>query len=397
MRVALVHDWLTGLRGGEKCLLSFLSIFPDADIFTLVHAPGATDPLIDEHVRGTSLLNQFPGVRRYYRALLPLFPVAARSMRVEGYDLVISLSHAAAKNVAVTPGTCHVCYCFTPMRYIWDQQQFYFGALTPLLWPLTQSLRRWDVQGAKRVSHFVAISRFVAARIRAFYGRRAAVIYPSVDTSWIAPAVEGSSGGSFLYAGALVPYKRVDRLVESFNRSGRQLQIAGTGPEYRALRRLALRNVSFLGAVSNVELAELYRNARALLFPGKEDFGMVPVECMAAGRPIIGLAAGGLRETVVSLTTYNHLENPNVGATGILYPPGRTIIEELDYMERALALFERKEDTFKVADCVRQARRFSPQVFAQSWHTFASASALPGYGVPRMTPGEAHSSAVVEM
>ncbi|MFM1849081.1 MAG: hypothetical protein RL417_2555, partial [Pseudomonadota bacterium] len=162
MKVAIIHDWLTGLRGGERCLQAFLEMYPEADIFTLVHVPGSTAPEIDARVKETSFLQKLPGVRRYYRALLPLFPRAIRSFDLSGYDLVVSLSHAAAKNVQVPQGTLHLCYCFTPMRYIWDQVGVYFGRFTPLLWPIIRALRSWDRRGSKGVDHFIAISDFVA-------------------------------------------------------------------------------------------------------------------------------------------------------------------------------------------------------------------------------------------
>lgn len=370
MRVALVHDWLTGMRGGEKCLQAFLHMYPQAEVLTMVHVKGSTSAEIDAHVVQCSWLNRLPGVARYYRGLLPLYPWAVSSLELQGYDLVISLSHAAAKNVRVPEGVPHICYCFTPMRYVWDQQRYYFGALTPLLAPLTAGLRRWDVSGAKGVNDFVAISNFVAARIRAFYGRRAEVIYPGVDTSWIRPAAAGSSGEAFLYAGALVPYKRVDLIVECFNRSGRPLWIAGRGPMERTLRTRAKPNIQFHGAVSNDELAELYRRSRALIFPAIEDFGMMPVECMSAGRPVIGPYGGGLRETVNGVTIQNYSQKLRSGCTGILYPQSSVWSEELERLEQAISYFERVEDQFKVEDCVARAWQFSPQRFERGWADF---------------------------
>lgn len=365
MRVALVHDWLTGMRGGEKCLRAFLDLFPEADIYTLVHAPGTTDPVIDARVRGTSLLQRFPGVRRYYRGLLPLYPLAAKRLRVDGYDLVISLSHAAAKNITIGGGARHICYCFTPMRYVWDQAPHYFGRALPAVWPLISALRRWDTAGSHGVDRFTAISSFVRSRIRCYYGRDAAVIYPPVDSSHITPARPGSRGGHFLYAGALVPYKRVDLVVEAFNRLKLPLCIVGTGPEERRLRALAGPTVHFLGWVSDPELAKLYRTCRALIFPGTEDFGMIPVECLAAGRPVIGLCAGGVRETVTGIKHWESQRLAAHAATGVFIQHKRE--GQLDALLEAITYFLTVEQEFEVETCVERARLFGPERFYSAW------------------------------
>ncbi|MDP1591074.1 MAG: glycosyltransferase, partial [Prosthecobacter sp.] len=298
MKVALVHDWLTGMRGGERCLLAFLRLYPRADIFTLLHLPGRTSAGIDERVRGTSFLQRLPGIAKYYRLCLPLFPLAVRGFDFTGYDLVISLSHSAVKNIRVPAGCVHVSYCFTPMRYIRDQAWQYFGLATPFLWPVLALLRRWDRRGAQGPDAFVAISRFIAARIRHFYGRDSEVIYPPVDTSWIARAGSGSRGRAFLYAGALVPYKRPELIVRAFNELAEPLWVVGSGPLLSRLKRIAGPNIHFFGQVSDAELSRFSAECRALIFPVREDFGMVPIECLAAGRPVIGLYEGALRETL---------------------------------------------------------------------------------------------------
>lgn len=416
MKVALVHDWLTGLRGGEKCLEAFTRIYPDADIFTLVHQPGSTSARLDERVHRVSFLNRIPGASSKYRLFLPLFPRAARSFSFEGYDLVISLSHAAVKNIVVPEGVPHLCYCFTPMRYIWDQAWSYLGALTPLAWPLITHLREWDVAGSDRVSHFIAISRFVAARIRRFYHRQASVIFPPVDTSWITPATPGSSGEAFLYAGALVPYKRVDVIISAFNRLGERLWIVGDGPQYRALRRAAGPNIEFMGRVDDPGLAEFYRRSRALVFPAREDFGMVPVESLAAGRPVIALGSGGCRDTIAGIpswepSAYNrasgyknlgdqyldnkYLGNKNLGnknsgnknsngPSGVFFSrrqsdSNKRLMRQSDGegapksdlsqgVEAAVRFFIENEAEFSVENCVKRAAMFSPAVFEASWN-----------------------------
>lgn len=399
MKVALVHDWLTGLRGGEKCLEAFTRIYPDADIFTLVHEPGTTSARLDERVHRVSFLNRLPGASSKYRIFLPLFPRAARSFSFEGYDLVISLSHAAVKNIVVPEGVPHLCYCFTPMRYIWDQAWSYLGALTPLAWPLITHLREWDVAGSDRVSHFIAISRFVAARIRRFYHRQASVIFPPVDTSWISPAQPGTRGEAFLYAGALVPYKRVDVIISAFNRLGERLWIVGDGPQYRALKRAAGPNIEFMGRVDDPGLAEFYRRSRALVFPAREDFGMVPVESLAAGRPVIALGSGGCRDTIAGIpswepSAYNGGSGLRVsgqgskqgsdGPSGVFFSrrplsaeqghlrqsdgDGAPMYDLSRGVEAAVRFFIEHEGEFSVESCVKRAAMFSPAVFEASWN-----------------------------
>ncbi len=381
MKVALVHDWLIGLRGGERCLEAFLRIYPNADIFALLHVPGSTTPEIDARVKGTSYLQRLPGIRKYYRLLLPLFPSAARSIKLNGYDLVISLSHCAAKNVVVPSGTKHICYCFTPMRYVWDQARSYFGILTPLLYPLIRSLRAWDVKGSKGPDIFVAISKFVAARIRLYYGRQSSVIYPPVDTSWILPADKGSAGKAFLLAGALVPYKRPDLVIKAFNELGEPLWVVGKGPLYRSLKRIAKSNINFVGHVSDFELARFYRESRALIFPGVEDFGMVPVECMAAGRPVIGVYDGALKETVRGVRHWNlkkkqtsegraSLNLDNRFASGVFIETmlGKNDRDQVQSLVNGVRYFIDNEAEFHTDNCSARAEHFSPMRFYRAWH-----------------------------
>lgn len=382
MRIALVHDWLTGMRGGERCLEAFVRLYPQADIYTLLHVPGTTSAEIDRRVRGTSILQQLPGARRYYRVLLPFYPAAVAGIRLREYDLVISLSHAAAKNVEVPPGIPHVCYCFTPMRYIWDQAHEYFGHKTSVLWPIIKSLRNWDVRRSESVTYFVAISRFVAARIRRFYGRNAVVIHPPVDTSWISSCREGTPGEAFLCAGALVPYKRVDRAIESCRALRLPLWVVGEGPERVRLEQSAGAEVEFLGHLSGPDFAERLRRCRALIFPGIEDFGMVPVECQASGRPVVGLGRGGLVETVRGLRPWAGATVADEASTGVFSGRGSS---DLECLEAALDVFLKNESRFRAASCRRQARLFSPEVFRASWRAFAVSRGLPP-GEPETCP-----------
>ncbi|RMG40215.1 MAG: glycosyltransferase family 4 protein [Candidatus Dadabacteria bacterium] len=376
MRVALVHDWLTGMRGGERCLKFFLKVYPEADIYTLVHVAGSTDRLIDRRVCGTSALNKLPGIGRYYRLFLPLYPSAISTFDFSDYDLVISLSHAAAKNIHVPESVPHLCYCFTPMRYIWDQANSYFGALTLPLWPVIKGLRNWDKRGAEGVTRFAAISKLVKARIRKFYGRRAEIIYPPVDTSWISPA-HSEKGEAYLYAGALVPYKRPDLVVEVFNDLKKELWIAGSGPMEKKLRRMAGPNIKFLGRVSDIRLAEIYAACRALIFPGKEDFGMIPVECMAAGRAVIGLFSGGLRETVDGVRYWDSSDIAKEAASGVFFRKSREQAKEL---KNAIGFFENNQELFSPEVCIRQAKKFSPERFLVEWGKFVEHSVGIGSG-----------------
>jgi glycosyltransferase involved in cell wall biosynthesis len=305
MRVALVHDWLTGMRGGERCLEVFCELYPEADLYTLLHVPGSVSPTIERRRIVTSFVQRLPDAARRYRSYLPLFPAAISRFDLRRYDLVLSSSHCVAKGARPAPGALHVCYCFTPMRYVWDMYDEYFGRCAgpvtrTLMPPVAGALRWWDRRASRRVHHFAAISRHVAERIRRFYGREADVLYPPVDVQRFRLAEEEPED-FYLVVSALSPYKRIDLAVEAASRLGRRLLVVGTGPEEGRLRARAGRTVEFLGWRDDAEVAELYRRCRALLFPGLEDFGITPLEAMAAGRPVIAFAAGGALETVTPL------------------------------------------------------------------------------------------------
>lgn len=301
--VALVHDWLTGLRGGEKCLEVLCRAFPQAALHTLIHKKGALGPTIERMDVRTSPLQRLPGILRFYRHLLPLMPTAARSWRVGDVDLVVSLSHCVAKSVRVPAGVPHVCYCFTPMRYAWDGRNAYLDNWSSkpvrraLAGALLDRLRVWDKETASRVTHFIAISETVRDRIRRSYGRESVVIQPPVDTGFYTPD-GGSRTGSYLCVSALVPYKRIDHAVAAAAATGRSLVVIGEGPDRTRLERLAGPHVRFLGWQPDEVIREHYRRCRALLFPGEEDFGIVPVEALACGAPVVALGRGGVAETV---------------------------------------------------------------------------------------------------
>jgi glycosyltransferase involved in cell wall biosynthesis len=301
MRVALIHDWLTGMRGGEKVLESFCARFPDAPIHTLVHRRGSVSPLIESHPVHTSFIQRLPSAERRYQRYLPLYPAAVERFDLRGYDLVLSSSHCAAKGVIVHPGTRHLCYCHTPMRYVWAAYEEYFGdgrLSAPASWvlpPVATWLRQWDLSANVRVDSFAANSACVAARISRYYGRSARVIHPWVDTEFYTPL--GEPEDFYLVASALVPYKRIELALEAVRLRPRPLVILGEGVEAERLRARAPKGVRFVGWLPSDELRGYYRRCRALLFPGEEDFGIVPVEVQACGRPVIGFGRGGLLET----------------------------------------------------------------------------------------------------
>ncbi len=310
MRVALVHDWLTGMRGGERVLVELCELFPEAPVFTLFHQPGTVNRAIDSRNIRSSFLGHLPGVARYYRHLLPLFPWAISTLDLSGFDLVLSVSHAVAKGIRKPPGSLHICYCLTPMRYIWGMQEDYFQYANPLgikkvaLKAITRTLRSWDRATASGVDHFIAVSRHVQERIAKYYGRGSEVIYPPVDTEFFTPSSIGEHTSShYLAVSALVPYKRIDLAIDAFNRLGHPLVVAGTGPDLARLKKRAASNIDFVGFVSNEVLRDLYRHCRALIVPGREDFGLTSLEAQACGRPVIAYAAGGSLESVAESET----------------------------------------------------------------------------------------------
>jgi len=352
MRVAIVHDWLAGMRGGERVLEVLCELFPDATLFTLVHLPGTLSPTIERMRIRTSFLQRLGPLRARFRALLPLFPLAVERFDLRGYDLVISSSHCVANGALAPPEARHVAYVYTPMRYVWDQAGAYadgagWGPLRrAAAAPVASYLRLWDAAASLRVDEFVAISGHVARRIRRCYGRDATVIYPPVDVQRFRPG-EGE-GDYYLVVSALVPYKRVDLAVAACTRLRRPLKVVGNGPEERRLRRLAGPTLEFLGTRSDPEVAALYAGCRALLFPGLEDFGIVPLEAQAAGRPVIAYGEGGACETVVPL-------NPEPAAGSVAPAPGGPGVEPTgiffyhqtaDALAEAIERFERHAQAF---------------------------------------------------
>jgi len=354
-RVALVHDWLTGMRGGERCLEVLCELFPDAPLFTLLHVPGSVSPQIEHRRIVTSFVQRLPQAAVRYRHYLPAFPLAIRRFDLSGYDLVVSMSHCVAKSVRVAPGALHLCYCFSPMRYLWDLSSDYFGpgqglAARTLGPPLATALRRWDRRTAG-VHRFVAISRHIADRIRRAYDRPADVIYPPVDVQRF--EIAEAADDYYLVVGALVPYKRIDLAVAAATRLGRRLLVVGTGPEDARLRALAGPTVRFLGWRSDAEIAQLYARCRALVFPAVEDFGITPLEAAAAGRPTIALGRGGALETMVGLDA---TEAP----TAVFFEE-----QSVDALVEAMRRFEAAADRFDAKALRARAEAFDRPVFKQ--------------------------------
>jgi glycosyltransferase involved in cell wall biosynthesis len=354
MRVALVHDWLTGMRGGEKVLDAICELFPDAPLFTFVHARGSVSTRIESRRVTASLAQRLPRARRLYRHYLPLYPALVEAFDLDGYDLVISSSHCAVKSV-IAPGAVHVCYCHSPMRYAWDQFSQYFGprqvgrAASQALRPVMAALARWDRSTAHRPDRFLANSQYVAGRIRRYYNRRSTVVYPPVDTDFYRPSEDAAhprhaSAPSVLAVSALVPYKRLDVAIEACRKVRVRLRVAGTGPELARLQQLGGRDVDFLGWKSDEEIRQLYRESTAVLLPGVEDFGIVPVEAQACGTPVVALDAGGAQETVSD------------GRTGVLAGDG-SVDAFADAVSRAL------ETRFDPAQIRLNALRFSRSRF----------------------------------
>jgi len=346
--VALVHDWLTGMRGGEKVIEVLGALYPDSPLHTLFHFPGSVSPAIESHPIRTSFLQKAPGIRRHYRSYLPLFPAAIEEFDLSGFDVVLSSSHCVAKGVIAPPDSFHLCYCHTPMRYAWDQEHAYFPKRTgagPRLRSLAlTALRAWDVSSAARVNLFVANSRFVARRIETYYGRPAEVVHPPVDVEFFTPGKtrdrDSREKGYCLMVSALAPYKKVELAMAACEKLGLELRIVGEGPERKRLAgiaRGATANVRFLGKVGAGELRELYRGARLFLQPGVEDFGIASVEALACGTPVVAAARGGILDVVEDGrhgVLYADWEGPSALA-GAIDKASRIGFNELDLRDRA--------------------------------------------------------------
>ena len=350
-RVAVVHEWLTIPGGSEKVVLAILDLLPHAELFTSVYDPAPWPSAITGRPVHTSFLNRVPTAKVHYTHLLPLMDLAFRSFDLSRFDLVISSNHASAKNVRTPAAVPHVCYCHTPMRYAWDPSLLEDEALGPVarrIAPIgTAWLRRVDRKRAWEPDVFVANSSFVASRIKEAYGRESHVVHPPVRVERLLQTPRDERD-AYLVFGRVVPYKRVGIAVEACERLGRRLLVAGEGRDLERVRHLASRSTEFLGHVSDADVPRLFAQARALLFPGLEDFGIVPVEAQAAGLPVVAYGAGGVRESVID------------GQTGVLYRP--------DSVAGLIKGIQRSESlTFAQQALRTNSLRFTPERFASTF------------------------------
>lgn len=347
MKTALLHYWLTCMRGGEKVLSELCDLFPDADIYTHAAIPEKLDECFREHRIYESFIARLPWGRKHCRKYLPLMPAALRRWDFSGYDLVISSESGPVKGVQKPAHTKHICYCHTPMRYVWDMYEDYYraaGAGGKIAMKLFRRyLQNYDLRSAEGVDLFVANSNFVAERIRRIYHRDSVVIHPPVDCTFFSEGTYDKKD-YYLFVGQLIPYKRPDLALEACRRLGRKLVIAGEGNMAEELQKHAGNNVEFTGYVSGERLRRYYAEARALLFPGVEDFGIVPLEAQAAGTPVIALGAGGALETVLP------------GKTGLFFDRA-----DADALVQTILEFENRD--WDVSLCRANAQRFAPEVF----------------------------------
>ncbi|MGO3346228.1 MAG: glycosyltransferase family 4 protein [Marinomonas sp.] len=360
MKVAIVHYWLLNCRGGEKVVEALCELYPDADIYTHVYDPVSfKDSVISHHTVKQSFISKLPFAKKMYQNYLPLMPLALEQFDLSDYDLVISSESGPAKGVIPAPGQPHICYCHSPMRYAWDMYHEYrnqAGWLKKMMMvPLLHYIRRWDQLSSMSVSHFVANSSFVAGRIKSFYNRDADVIHPPVDFEEFQPSGKDPEN-YYLLLGQLVPYKRADIAVRAFNKSGRRLKVVGEGEQFDELKKLANDNVELLGRQAFAEIKHLFANCKALIFPGVEDFGIVPLEAMASGRPVIAYKKGGALETV------------SEGLSGLFFDE-----QTEESLNNAVQLFEETSDGFKPEIIREYVEKFSKTNFKKRISSFVKA------------------------
>ncbi len=371
MKIAIIHYWLVGMRGGEKVIEALCEMYPQADVFTHVYVPEMVSGRIRQHRVIPTFINALPRAARMYKTYLPLMPLALEQLDLRGYDLIISSESGPAKGIIAPPEAVHVCYCHTPMRYIWNMYHDYrksAGWLArQMMPPLTHYLRMWDVTSAARVDSFVANSATVARRIRRYYGADSVVIHPPVDTDAFAPAAASELGNYYLMVGELVSYKRPDLAVRAFNDMKLELVVIGGGEMLDEIRRLAGPTVKVLGSQPFDVLKQHYARCRALIFPGEEDFGMVPVEAMASGRPVVAYGRGGAIETVAK------------GLSGIFFE--KQTVEDISSAVRSLAAID--IDSEQIA---AHARQFGRDQFFQRMRAHIDSLLAQKADAPLATP-----------
>ena len=354
--VALVHDWLTGMRGGEKVLEEIAEMFPEAPIFTLLHIPGSVSDTIEKHKIFESFIGKLPFAGSHYRNYLSLFPAAVESFDLREYDLIVSSSHCVAKGAMPSAGAKHLCYIHTPMRYAYDMFHEYFSPsrtgrlkLFMINREMTK-IRCWDQASVNRVDAFAANSRFVASRVQRYYAREASVVHPPVNTDYYSPA-DDKKEDFYLMVSALEPYKRADIAVEAFKNSGRRLVIVGGGSQYKHLKKGASRTIKFEGKIPDEDVRTLYRKARGFIFPGVEDFGITPVEAQACCTPVIAFGAGGVLETVID------------GKTGVFF-------RHQNPQSLNAAIDKAEKMHFNVGEMRRNSLKFSQNAFRKNFKAF---------------------------
>ena len=364
MKIAFICDWLTGTRGGERCLEAMCEVYPDADIFTLVHFPGSVSKTIESHKIYTSFIQRLPGNSKTFRRYLPLFGHAIRKFDLSKYDFVLSFSHCVAKSIIVPDHVPHICYCHTPMRYAWHMRHEYLSVYKgPKKWAagiMLNYLKSWDKKTSVGVTHFIANSKNIRNRIKDAYDRNSTVIYPPVDCDRFTPS--GHSDGYYLIVSALVPYKKIDLAVKAFNDTYRKLLVVGNGSELENLKAMASANITFVENASDDQVVEYMRKCSALIFPGEEDFGIVPLEAQACGKPVIAFARGGALETVIGL---NQSQAEASNATGIFFYE-----QNSETLCNAIQLLEKKSDMFDANKCRDNAIRFDRSVYKQTIQKF---------------------------
>ncbi len=365
-RVAIIHYWLLTMRGGERVLERLIRLFPEADIFTHVYDPSAVSELIRSRRVYTTFIQKLPGARRHYKKYLPLMPMALEELDLSAYDLVICSEAGPAKGVITTPNALQVCYCHSPMRYLWDQYPAYRAAAGPLTrlamrWSFPQ-LRQWDTSSAARVDRFMANSSYIQKRIAKAYGRESVVVHPPVDTALFGVAEEIEP--RWLWVGQMTPYKRADLAVDAFNALGLPLLMVGDGEMAQDVRRRAGPNITIVPRMSFDDLRRAYARCRALVFTPEEDFGIVPVETMASGRPVLAYGKGGALDTI------------EPGKTGLFFRD-QTIESLIDGVERMNAWAPHFDPDVALAS----ASRFSPENFDAN---FLSAVAIESSGATRV-------------
>jgi glycosyltransferase involved in cell wall biosynthesis len=379
MRVAIVHHWFISLAGGERVVDSIASLFPTADIFTLFLDKRKIPPSLHKHKITTSFLDKTPAARRVHRHFLPFYPLAVEMLNLSGYDLVITSDSGPMKGVLTDLDSTHICYCHSPMRYLWDGHSAYLRSMSPVTKAVfglaSHYVRNWDFSAAQRVDYFIANSRYVAGRIRKYYRRESTIIHPPVNTS--GSFLASKHGDYYLAAGRLVPYKRTDILIDACSRLGRKLVIVGDGPQMKWLKKISPKNVEFVGEVDESQLGNFYAQCRALLFAADEDFGMVSVEAQSYGRPVIAFGKGGSLETVNG--TYTPLCKKGVGEdgafTGVFFRE-----QTAESLAKAILLFESCEEMFLPQRIQSHARRFDTSVFLDRMRNYISSVIKNGQG-----------------